>query len=400
MTHHLSRMIIGVSFSCTALAADQQDWPQFRGSNQDGISRESQWNPQALANGGKVAWKTNVGGGYSSVVISGNKLFTLGNTNKLDTIYALDIKDGRVIWQHSYPCGAGSYPGPRATPATDGKLVYTLSREGHVLCLDAEKGSVKWQLNVITEFKAINLKWGFSASPVIKGDKLLLNAGEYGIVLNRMTGAKVWASPAGVGGYAAPIVYMADNKECLAIFGAKALHGVELNTGKKLWSSAWETSHDVNAADPIYLNGRIFISSGYGKGATLIDITGTEPRNVWTSTIMRNHFSSCVLIDGYLYGIDGNAGNGLLKCIDFATGEEKWAHNLGFGSLTAAGDRLIILNEKGDLFVVKASPASFEQLASVEKILTKTCWTAPVLCRGLLFCRNDKGNLVAVDVGR
>jgi len=404
MKKYITRGMVGIflSFAITGQnqAADQKDWGQFRGPRQDGISEDTHWNPQALSNGGKIAWKTNVGTGYSSVAIAGDKVFTMGNKGNQDIVFALKLKDGAPLWQHAYPCGAGGYPGPRATPATDGKWVYTLSREGHLFCLDAETGEVKWQKNLISDFKAENLKWGFSGSPVIKDNLLLINACEYGIVLNRMTGEKIWASPAGTGGYAAPVLFTAGTTEGLAVFGAKALYGVELNTGKKLWSSKWETSYDVNAADPIPLDGKIFISSGYGKGAILLDVKGAEPKALWTSTIMRNHFSSCVLINGNLYGIDGNTGNGSLKCIDFATGTQKWVQNLGFGSLTAAGDKLVFLNEKGELFVVKASPTAFDQVVSAGKILEKTCWTAPVLCRGLLFCRNDKGDIVALDVSK
>ena len=395
-----SGIVLGVLVTGKILAADQKDWPQFRGSNQDGISQDSQWNHQAVSNGGKISWKTNVGNGYAGVAVSGEKVFTTGNKNNQDTVYALSLKDGASLWQHSYACTAGSYPGPRATPATDGKLVYTLSREGHLFCLNAETGAVQWQKNLITDFKAGNLKWGFSASPVIKGNMLLLNAGEYGIVLNRLTGEKIWASPAGTGGYAPPVLYTSGKTECMAVFGEKAIYGAELNTGKKLWSSKWETSYDVNAADPIPFDGKVFFSSGYGKGASVIDISGPEPRNVCTSTIMRNQFSSSVLLNGFLYGIDGNTGNGAMKWIDFATGAEKWAHNLGFGSLTAAGDRLIVLIDKGELFVVKATPTAFEQLATAGKILEKTCWTAPILCRDRIFCRNDKGDIVVLDVSK
>jgi outer membrane protein assembly factor BamB len=396
----LTSLVFGLLIAEQGMTANPTDWPQFRGANQDGIAQESQWNPQALANGGKIAWKANLGAGYSGVAISGNRVFTMGNKANKDIVYALNITDGAILWQHAYPCDAGSYAGPRATPATDGKLVYTLGRDGQLFCLNAESGAVKWQKNLITDFQANNLEWGFSASPVIKDHMLLLNAGEHGLVLDRMTGEKIWASPAGVGGYAAPISFKANNTDCLAIFGAKALYGVELKTGKKLWSSKWETSYDVNAADPIPMNDKIFISSGYGKGATVLDISGAKPKAVWTSTIMRNHFSSCVLINGYLYGIDGNTGGGSLKCIDFATGAEKWNHNTGFGSLCAAGDRLVVLNEKGELSAIKASPTAFEQVATAGKILDKTCWTAPVFCRGMIFCRNDKGTLVVLDVSK
>ncbi len=383
-----------------AQGAEVYDWPQFRGANRDGISKETQWNPLALQGGVKILWKAEVGEGYSAVSIKGDRLFTVGNKDKADTLYALSLKDGKEIWSYSYPCEAGSYPGPRATPATDGKLVYSMSREGLLLCLDAGTGGVKWKKDLMKEFGAKNLTWGFSGSPVIKGDKVLVNAGEYGVVLNRNTGAKVWASPPGKGGYAAPVEFSVGGKECLALFGAKALYGVDLETGNKLWSFPWKTAHDINAADPIVSDGRMFISSGYNNAGTVLDITGPTPREVWKNKAMKNQFSSCVLIDGYLYGFDGNVGSGSLKCIDIKTGDEKWSQKIGFGSLSAAGNHLIALNENGDLFILKASPDKYEEVSSARTVLGKTCWTAPVLCRGVLYCRNRRGTLVALNLGK
>ncbi len=383
-----------------AQGAEVYDWPQFRGANRDGISRETQWNPLALQGGVKILWKAEVGEGYSAVSIKGDRLFTMGHKDKSDTLYALSLKDGKALWKHSYPCEAGSYPGPRATPATDGKLVYSLSREGLLLCLDAATGAVKWSKDLMKEYGAVNLGWGFSGSPVIKGEKVLVNAGEYGVVLNRNTGAKVWSSPGGKGGYAAPVEFSGGGKECLALFGAKALYGVDLATGSKLWSFPWKTSYDVNAADPIVSDGLMFISSGYNNAGTVIDISGSAPREVWKNKTMKNQFSSCVLVKGFLYGFDGNAGNGSLKCIDFKTGAEKWSQKIGFGSLSAAGNHLIALNEDGDLFVIKASPEKYEEISSARKVLEKTCWTAPVLCRGVLYCRNSGGTLVALNLGK
>lgn len=380
--------------------AEVYDWPQFRGANRDGISRETQWNPLALQGGAKILWKAEVGEGYSAVSIKGDRLFTLGNKDNTDTLYALSLKDGKEMWKYSYPCEAGSFPGPRATPATDGKLVYSLSREGLLLCLDAATGAVKWSKDLMKEYGAENLGWGFSGSPVIKGDKVFVNAGEYGVVLNRNTGAKVWASPGGKGGYAAPVEYTVSGKDCLALFSAKNLYGVDLATGAKLWSFPWKTSYDVNAADPIVSEGRMFISSGYNNAGAVIDISGPAPREVWKNKTMKNHFSTCVLVKGFLYGFDGNTGGGHLKCVDFATGAEKWSQDIGFGSLSAAGDHLIALNENGDLFIVKASPGKYEEVSSARNVLEKTCWTAPVLCRGVLYCRNSKGTLVALNLGK
>ncbi len=393
-------VLLGLAPVCFGQSADKQDWPQFRGPNGDGISRETGWNPNALAGGAKVLWNANVGEGWSSVTISGDKVFTMGWRDDSNTVYALNVKDGQVVWKHSYPSRKVDYPGPRATPVTDGKVVYSLGQGGEVLCLAARDGKLIWQKNIASDLGAKPPNWNFSASPVIQDDLLLINAGEYGMALNRKTGEVVWTSGAGPCGYSAPVVFKNEGKECVAVFGAKAVYGVELATGRKLWSMAWETSYDVNAADPIFSGGKMFISSGYNRGCALLDLAGGVAREVWGNKAMRNHFSSSVLIDGYIYGIDGNAGNGSLKCLEFATGIEKWSRPLGFGGLVAAGDKLVVLNENGDLFIGRASPSGFEEMSSAKKILGKLCWTAPVLCRGVVYCRNSKGDVVAVDVSK
>lgn len=400
------RMVAGVAVLVSGLIAvanasggEVFDWPQFRGPNRDGISKETQWDPQALRRGAKVLWSAQVGAGYSSVSIKGDRLFTMGHGGNQDTVYALSLKDGSVLWKHSYGCEAGSFPGPRATPATDGKWVYSFSRTGQLLCLDALTGEVKWQKDVVKEFGAQELKWGFSGSPVILGDTLLMNVGEYGAVMDRFTGTTVWASPAGTGGYATPVEVVAGGRDFLAIFSAKALYGVDAKTGKMLWSHPWKTCYDINAADPVVSGGRLFVSSGYNTAGALLDLSGAAPAVVWINKNMKNQFSSCVLVKGYLYGFDGNNGSSSsLKCVDFNTGEEKWSAKIGFGALSAAGDSLIALNEEGDLFVIKASPGKYEAVSEARKVLGKTCWTAPVLCRGILYCRNSGGTLVAVDL--
>ncbi|MEI7902261.1 MAG: PQQ-binding-like beta-propeller repeat protein [bacterium] len=393
------RMMIaaGIMLAATAAPAEKRfDWPQFRGTNQDGISRETAWNPKALSGGPKIAWSTNVGPGWSSVSICGDTLFTMGNVGDNDVVYALQVKDGKELWRHSFACKAGNHPGPRSTPSTDGKEVYTLSRDGDLLCLNAADGNVIWQKNVLKEFGAENVMFSLAGSPVIDGDRLLLNVGETGAALDRKTGAKIWSST-GKGGYATPVVFKQDGKDLIALFSAKGLFLVEPETGRQTAFCAWQTYHDCNAADPIHLNGKIFVSSGYGKGCALVDVSGADAKPVWENTDMGNHFSSCVLLDGHLYGVDGNTGKaGALTCMEFATGKVKWSQKLGFGNLTAAGDRLIFLNENGDLYVVKASPAGYEEISSAKGILAKLCWTAPVLCRGTLYCRNSKGDLVAI----
>jgi len=393
-------MLMSAVFAGSVFAAESVDWPQFRGPNRDGISKENSWNPKALAGGLKIAWKTNVGEGWSSVSVCGDKLFTMGNVNDEDVIYALNVKDGKEVWRHSYACKAGDHPGPRATPVTDGKTVYALSRAGDLFCLNIADGKVIWQKNVLTETGAQNITWSLSGSPVIYGDMLLINVGESGGAFDRKTGTKIWGSK-GKGGYSTPVIFKKGTVDLVALFGEKGLCIVEAKTGKKLLFVGWETKYDVNAADPVPFKAKIFISSGYERGASLVDIAGAEPKNLWENKEMRNHFSSCVLIDGYLYGVDGNTGRpGSLRCMEFETGRVKWSQGLGFGGLTVAGDNIIMLNENGDLFISKLSPAGYEEFSSARGILSKLCWTAPVFCRGTIYCRNSKGDIVAIDVSK
>jgi len=378
-------------------AARAADWPAWLGPNRDGISRETDWKPEAVS-AGRVLWRAQLGKGYSAVSTKGDRVFSMGNAGNKDAVWCLNAADGSVVWKHEYDCPAGgSYPGPRATPVLDGDRVFTLSRNGLVFCLDAANGQVLWQRRILADTGAANITWGLSSSALVEGDRVFFNVGQHGVALNKATGELVWKSPAGKGGYATPVPYRQGAVPALAIFGQKALHGVEAATGRELWSFPWETSYDVNAADPIVRDGRIFISSGYNTGATLVDVASGSPIEVWRNKNMRNHFGTSVLIGGYVYGIDGSPNRGGLACVDWKTGEKKWNQNLGFGALMAAGDKLIVLLETGDLVVAAAEPGGYREIARAGKLLGRTCWTMPVLSHGRIYCRNDQGELVCLD---
>lgn len=385
----------------TAIYAE--DWAKWRGPNNNGISSETKFDPKALSPAPKILWKTEVGEGYASVSVCGKMLYTMGNQGNRDTVYCLNAETGEKVWTHSYPCPAGSYPGTRATPVVDGDKVYTVSRDGHTFCLDAEKGTVIWK----SELPALDIKkpkWGLASSPCIFKDLLIINTGLCGMALNKETGAVVWKSSGeSSGGYATPVVYTHKDKYYAAIFGSESLYVVDINTGRPQWALPWPTKYGVNASDPIVDGGRMFISSGYDQGCALLDLQAGRPKVVWQNKNMRNHFSSTLLIDGYLYGIDGQAwGGAKLKCLDFKTGAQMWEHDLEFGNLIAADGKLIVLNHTGILFIAKASPTSYQELARAQVITIEkrgaTCWTAPVLCRGLIYCRSSGGDLVCVDV--
>ncbi len=401
----LAVMIMVLAWHSVPVRAD--DWPQWRGPNRNGISKEKNWNPKALGGQPKILWSVGLGEGFSSVSVSGGRVYSMGYRDGKDTVYCLDIKDGKTLWTHSYPCKKGSYAGPLATPVVDGNNVYTSSKQGQMFCLDAAKGTVKWQKQVARELQAGSPKWEFAASPRVEGDKLIVNFCRAGAVLNKRTGAKIWASAPGIGNYSTPVVFSMNKKLVAAMFGQRDFLVADVGSGRKLMSFPWKTTHDVNAADPVLVGKRgVFISSGYGKGCALLDISGGSPRVVWQNTNMSNHFSGSVYLNSYIYGMDGNAGsrNAGVKCLDAKTGSVRWGEALGFGSLMVADGKLIILNEKGVLFIADASPAGYKKhsqakIASAGRV---RFWTAPVLAQGRVFCRNSigAGELICVDVSK
>lgn len=385
----LTVMILFVS--TTSIQAE--DWPIWRGPNSDGISKEKGWDPQKISN---VAWEKNLGVGYSSFSVQGDRVFTMGNKDKKDHVYCLDAKTGKEIWDYSYDCSpGGGYAGPRATPVlVDGKI-YTLSREGQVHCLDAKTGNKVWEQN-INKLGAQNITWQYSGSITVENGIAYINAGENGIALDAKTGEKKWAS-SGKGGYAAPVIF--NKGKNAAIFSCKTLKVIDAKKGKELASFQWETAHDVNAADPIVEKNNIFISSGYGKGCALLKLSGSKLKEEWRNTSMCSHFSSPVLLEGYLYGVNGNAGNGTLVCLDLKNGKTKWSEKLGFGSLMIADGKIIFLNEKGTMTICKASPSGFSKIASANVLSgADKCWTMPVLSNGRIFCRGSNGKMVCLKV--
>lgn len=388
-----------VGFAVAGMAAAScmaADWPQWRGPDRNGISKETGWlAPGAAA---KQVWKAEVGAGYSSVSVSDGKLYTMGNKDGQDSVLCLNATDGKELWRHSYPCKAGSYSGPRCTPTVENGKVYTLSREGLLLCFAAQDGAVKWERNLAATLHASAPNWGFAGSPLVQGDLVIVNVGDSGTALNKETGEPVWNSSGGGASYATPVPFAKADKPAVALFVQKAVVGVEAASGKKLWEYPWSTSYDVNAPDPIVIGDKVFITSGYGRGAALLDVSGAQPKVEWENKNLASHFSSVVLFKDCLYGITGNAGGGELRCVELASGKVNWSNKeTGFGSLIMADGKLIVLNEKGTLFVFELNPDGCGELWK-GTVLGPTCWTPPVLCNGLIYCRNEKGTLVAVDL--
>ncbi len=383
--------------AAAATAATSYDWYRWRGPDLNGISKETGWQASWPESGPKQLWKASVGTGFSSFSVSRGRVYTMGNAGETDTVYCLDAQSGQTVWKHSYPCPLDPKNfegGPAATPTVDGDRVYTFSRKGDAYCLDAASGKVVWFRNLNRDPGAEIPTWGLASSALIRGERVIFNAGDAGVALDKKTGKVLWSSGKGPGGYATAVPLSGGQEECLAVFSRQSLVAVKIADGQELWRYPWKTEYDVNAADPIITRDRVFISSGYNRGATVIRINASRPEKVWENKNMRNHFNSCVLWREHLYGPD----EGELRCLDFDTGEVKWKdRQFGKGSLVLADGKLVGLSEKGELIIAEASPDAYKPLARAQ-VLTGKCWTTPVLSNGHIYCRNARGDVVCLDV--
>ncbi|HTK76576.1 MAG TPA: PQQ-binding-like beta-propeller repeat protein [Gemmataceae bacterium] len=396
------RAFTAISLLVCPLAAVADDWPCWRGPNHNGISAENGWVDSWPREGPKTLWRANVGTGFCTVAVAGGRLFTIGNKDDIDTVHCLDAESGKPIWQHSYP--APTDPnlfegGPTATPTVDGDHVYTLSRQGDLFCFAAATGNVVWSQNVIKEAKQRVPSWGLAGSPLVHQSLLLLNLGDAGVALEKRTGKVVWNSEVKDPGYSSPVPFRRGGQWFAVISCEDAYVAVNIETGKELWRIDWPTNYGVNAADPIVSGDEVFLSSGYNKGCGLFKTSDGQPTAVWQNKNLRNQINSSVLVDGFLYGIDGDtASRTRLRCVDLKTGATRWEEeSVGCGSLTAAAGRLIILSDRGELVIAKASPDKFQAIARA-KVLEGKCWTVPVLANGRIYCRNADGEVVCLDV--
>ena len=399
--HYIIVVVVFV-FCLTPGFGEDFDWPSWRGPEKNSISRENNLDFTKLNKKPQILWKGNVGSGYSSFSIQGNFLYTMGNSKSEDTVWCLDALTGKKIWSYSYKARASSYRGPRATPIIDGQNLYTMSEWGDLFCFNAGTGKVIWNLSITKEYKVKPPTWNLAGSPVVEGNVLYLNANTYGLALDKRNGKKIWSSPPGRGGYSSPVLCTIEKIDYVIIFGQKALYGVNRKTGEKIWEYPWVTGYDVNAADPLVVGDQIFISSDYGAGCALFKIKKKKATQVWRNKVMNSHFSSFVFIDGYIYGNDGSGlseRNGKFKSMKLSSGEVTWEEKLGFGSLLATEDYLIMLSYNGNLTIAKVNPKKYEQVAQTT-VLSGTNWTPPVLVNGKIYCRNNKGDIVCLDVSK
>jgi outer membrane protein assembly factor BamB len=421
-------------------AIGPDDMASYRGPARDGVVSGPPLCQDWQASPPKVEWKHQVGGGYAQPVVVGNSLVTIEQRRDSEVVVAYDATTGRELWTYSSP---GKFdetlggPGPRSTPSIHEGRIYSLGALGHLACLDLATGTKIWSRELLQELNVSNQEWGITSSPLVDGDRLIVNVGGYyggGLIAVKLSdGTDLWQSegitavkdhppkiaaveleksgdvvpadsdhapPANPGGgrnragYCSPVIVTLAGVKQILNFDGLGLWGHDSADGHILWFHHFENGPGVNAAQPILLpEDRVLISASYGFGSRLLKITqdngkwSIEP--LWKDAkSLESKMSSPVLVEGYVYGLD----EGFLTCIDPATGKQTWKKSrdarYGHGQLLVNNGLILVLSEYGDVVLIKPQPDKLVQLGKLHVLDGEKTWNPPALARGKLYVRN------------
>ncbi|MEZ6130840.1 MAG: PQQ-binding-like beta-propeller repeat protein [Planctomycetaceae bacterium] len=401
--HRFLRPVVAVLLTSICCGVQAEDWPNWMGPELNGISSEQGWSTQWPKTGLPEVWTRPIGIGFSSISLVGNSLYTMGHNDGKETVWCLDAGNGQELWTHSYPAELNNNlyeGGPGATPTVDGDLVYTLSIDGQLLCLNRLRGNVVWQRSLQEDLGVGLHEWGFDSSPLILNDQLLVQGGRV-VSYNKHSGNRNWVSAKHEAGYGSVRAFSHNGQTLLASLDNDGLRILSAEDGTQVAFTPWPSPFRTNSSTPIIVDDTIFISTGYNVGCGLFRLKDRRLERLYASQAMRNHFNNSILFEGYLYGMDGNSNLGrvvTLTCMKFDTGEVMWKERgLGCGSLMIADGKLLILSEQGTLVVADADPQKYTELGR-SSFLTGRCWTVPVLANGKVYGRNAAGHLVCVQL--
>lgn len=387
------------------------DWPQFLGPTRDGVYASTNLLHTWPKNGPRILWTKKVGQGFAGPVVSAGRLIVFHRLGNKAVIDCLSSAASASIWHREYTTDYaddfGFDEGPRATPAIAGDFVYTFGAEGILSCTSMADGKPKWIVDTRETFHASKGYFGAACSPLVDGQVVLLNVGGVdgaGIVaFDKDTGVVVWKSTDAAASYSSPRIAELSGQRLAFFLTRSGLVVLEPLTGRVRFEFPWRArmQASVNAATPLVIGDLVFISASYQTGAAVVRCAVDKIDTLWSSDdVLSNHYASSVYRDGWLYGYDGRQEQGQsLRCVEFKTGNVRWTkENFGAGTVTLAGDTLLLLKESGELILAPAVPDGFKSIASAQ-ILPNGVRAYPALANGMLFARS-KDTLACVDLRR
>ncbi|HXQ74045.1 MAG TPA: PQQ-binding-like beta-propeller repeat protein [Pyrinomonadaceae bacterium] len=389
-----------------APVAGRNYWTAFRGPKRDGNYEATPVLTSWPSGGLAPVWKQPIGVGYASFTVADGRAYTIEQRRGQEVAAAYDVGTGRELWTQAWNAlyADSTGDGPRATPTWDNGRIYALGATGELRCLDANSGSVIWGKNILSDNQAHNLPWAMAASPLVVDDKVIVLPGgapnKSVVAYNKNTGATVWKVLNDTQAYVSPMLVELAGRRQIMVVSSSRVVGLVPESGAVLWSYAWDTSNGINVSQPIVVDkNRFFISSGYGKGAALVEVKGSSDSftatTIWENINMKNKFNSSVLHNGHVYGLD----EGILTCLDVNTGERKWkGGRYGYGQVLLASGHLILTSDTGDLALVKATPDQYTEVARFQALSGQT-WNYPAIADGRLLVRNAN-EMAAYDISR
>jgi outer membrane protein assembly factor BamB len=398
--------VVALGVVSAALAAD---WPQFRGPERTGLSKETGLLKAWPDGGPKLAWKaTGLGESHTTVSVAKGKIFGMGLVGEDEKVWALDEKTGKLLWsvkiagKITLNARQGGY-GSRATPTVEGNFLYTVGVGGDVLCMKVADGSTVWRKSLVTDFGGQVPTWGYSESPLLDGNKLIVTPGGQSamVALDKATGATIWKSSLrNRVAYCSAQTAIVNGQKQYIQFLAEGVYGLSAADGKPLWSytnPANGTWRDINCSMPIYSNGMVFAATAYEKGGGLVKLSGApQAEEQYFRREMLNHHGGMVLVGDYLYG----TGNNSLMCLEFKTGKIVWeSRNPGKGSISYADGMLYVRSERGAVTLVEANPKEYVQRGQFEQPdrTREPAWAYPVVANGKLYI-HDMDTLLCYDI--
>ncbi len=400
----LRAMAIGMALALAAGVAGAADWPCYRGANHDQISTETGLLTSWPAGGPKVLWKIPVGEAFGAIAIKGDRAYFLAEQDKQEACFCIDTAAGKQVWavplDKSIQDKQGGN-GPRSAPAVDGDLVYVLGTYLKVTCLNAVDGKVVWAHDLVKEY-AGQIKtpgispWGSAASPIVEGKNVIVvggGAGQAVMAFDKATGNLAWKALDEKITHATPTPATILGTRQIVCFMQSGLVSISPEDGKELWRYKFPFSV-LTAASPVVGGDMVYCSAGYNVGGAAVKISkgdsGWQVKELWrTPKENVNHWSTPVIRDGYVYGIYGfkEHGTAPLKCIELATGKEKWSQKgFGPGQVILVDGHLLATTDKGGVVLVKATPEQYTEVGRAQPLGGK-CWTVPSFSNGRFFMR-------------
>lgn len=413
---------------CSSVRAD---WPQWRGPHRDGHA-EDQALLQQWPNGGPgMAWEfDDAGGGYSSVAVAGGKLYTLGSDDSGCSLICVDVATGKRQWGERFSRGGndddymhGWGGGPRSTPSVDGEQVFVLSDVGVLAAFSVEGGKPQWTRDLVQDFGGSIPKWGYSESPLVDGERVLVSPGGSNCVvgLDRSNGKKIWGSQGmdDEAHYVSIVKSQVGGTEFYVTAFANGLVGIDAKSGDVLFREPASANPVATIPTAIVHENMVYHTSDYGSGNQLLQLTAKDDGGLATELIyansvksMMNHHGGVVLHDGVIYGCS-KTGRGVWMAQDFASGEVLWSEPAkpnASGSIAFADGRLYCYNDKeGSLDLVLPNRKGWKTVGKL--IIPKqfegkrgtnnkgAIWAHPVISDGKLFIR-DQNFVFAYDIAR